>query len=52
MISPALVEYLNQPLRDGTESDIKSINTITVIYKQNVDFPDTLRIFDVKNLDD
>ena len=48
----AIVEYLNQPLKDGTESDIKSINTITVIYKQNVDFPDTLRIFDVENLDD
>ena len=48
----AIVEYLNQPLRDGTESDIKSINTITVIYKQNVDFPDTLRIFNVENLDD
>jgi len=48
----SIVEYLNQPLRDGTETDIKSINTITVIYKQNVDFPDTLRIFDVENLDD
>ena len=48
----AIVEYLNQPLKDGTETDVKSINTVTVIYKQNVDFPDTLRIFDVENLDD
>ena len=48
----AIVEYLNQPLKDGTETDVKSITTVTVIYKQNVDFPDTLRIFDVENLDD
>ena len=48
----AIVEYLNQPLKDGTETDVKSIKTVTVIYKQNVDFPDTLRIFDVENLDD
>ena len=48
----AIVEYLNQPLKDGTETDVKSIITVTVIYKEFVDFPVTLRIFDVENLDD